>query len=94
MEILCQVKAPSDSSQGHVYLFYNKAALDLIAFMCHVAQSRQLLHFMVGEFNQRMLNNECTCTCITLSFFTDDILENVDESTIPDTLVQRLQEEK
>jgi len=37
-----------------------------------------------------MLNNEC----IALSFFIDDILENVDESTIPDTLVQRLQEEK
>lgn len=31
---------------------------------------------------------------IALSIFTDDILENVDESTIPDTLVQRLQEEK
>ena len=49
-----------------------------------------LLHVMVGEFYQCMLNNEC----MTLSLFIDDILENVDESTIPDTLVQRLQEEK
>ena len=31
---------------------------------------------------------------VLLLFSTADILENVDASTIPDTLVQRLQEEK
>ena len=31
---------------------------------------------------------------IVTVFVTEDILEDVDESSIPDTLVQRLQEEK
>lgn len=31
---------------------------------------------------------------IVTMFITEDILEDVDESSIPETLVQRLQEEK